>query len=266
MKRVKQFRRRYGIPVVIAIVGIVIAMLILVPHYNAQAKEVAATNTALKSFIESADKQLVELHKEKAKLAEAEKVLAQKHAKHGNPVSPLVLVNKKNPMRPMSYVLRDAVTSNGATLSAKAIKSYNQMFAAAAAAGQPFRVTSSYRSYGSQVTTYDHWVSQSGVAVADTYSARPGYSEHQTGFVIDVAADGCVLDCFGTTSQYQWFKKHAAQYGFIQRYKAGSEAITGYTSEEWHYRYVGTAVAKDMQARGISTLEEYWGFSGGDYK
>lgn len=108
-------------------------------------------------------------------------------------------------------------------------------------------------------------MSVSGVAGADTYSARAGYSEHQTGLVIDIAGGSCVLDCFGSTSQYQWMQQHAAEYGFIQRYYAGSETITGYKAEEWHYRYVGVEVARDMKHKGVKTLEEYWGVPGGDY-
>ena len=184
---------------------------------------------------------------------------------HNNPASIDVVVNKKHCMQPLGYVPGDLTTSNGATLSAKAITAFNQMYAAAAAAGQPFYVTSSYRSYTNQVSTYNHWVATSGQAGADTYSARPGYSEHQTGFAFDVAANGCTLDCFGSTSQYQWFQENAANYGFIQRYYAGYEAITGYKAEEWHYRYVGVAVAKDMQAKGVKTLEQYGNLSGGDY-
>ncbi|OJU87664.1 hypothetical protein BGO17_01565 [Candidatus Saccharibacteria bacterium 49-20] len=184
---------------------------------------------------------------------------------HNNPASIDVVVNKKHCMQPLGYVPPDLTTSNGATLGAKAIAAYNQMFAAAAAAGQPFYVTSSYRSYNTQVSTYNHWVATSGQAGADTYSARPGYSEHQTGFAFDVAANGCTLDCFGSTSQYQWFQQNAANYGFIQRYYAGYESITGYKAEEWHYRYVGIETAKDMQSKGIKTLEQYWNISGGDY-
>lgn len=185
---------------------------------------------------------------------------------HNNPASIDVLVNKKHCLIPLSFVPPDLVTSNGATLSAKAINDYNRMFAAAANAGQGFYVTSSYRSYSTQVSTYNYWVQQDGKAAADTYSARPGFSEHQTGLVIDVAANGCTLNCFGSTSQYQWFQANAAQYGFIQRYYAGYTAITGYTAEEWHYRYVGVAVAQDMKAKGIKTLEQYWGMEGGDYR
>jgi D-alanyl-D-alanine carboxypeptidase len=183
---------------------------------------------------------------------------------HNNPASIDVVVNKKHCIQPLDYVPALA-TSNGATLSTKAIDAYNQMFTAAAAAGQPFYVTSSYRSYATQVSTYNKWVAQSGQAEADTYSARPGYSEHQTGFAFDVAASGCTLDCFGSTSQYKWFQVHAPHFGFIQRYYAGYEDITGYKAEEWHYRYVGVAVANDMQAKGIKTLEQYWNIPGGDY-
>ena len=185
---------------------------------------------------------------------------------HRNPESIDVLVNKKHCLAPLSFVPPDLVTTHGATLSAKAAGSFNAMFAAAAAAGQPFTISSSYRSYQTQVSTYSHWVSVNGQAGADTVSARPGFSEHQTGFVIDVGAGGCNLNCFGGTTQYQWFQENAAQYGFIQRYYGGFEAITGYASEEWHYRYVGTAVAEDMKARGIKTLEQYWGLEGGDYR
>lgn len=185
---------------------------------------------------------------------------------HKNPAAIDVVVNKKHCLAPLTFVPPDLVASHGATLSSKAVASFNAMFAAAAAAGQPFTVSSSYRSYDTQVATYNHWVSVNGQQGADTVSARPGYSEHQTGFVIDVGANGCNLDCFGGTSQYQWFQENAAKYGFIQRYYAGYEHITGYASEEWHYRYVGTAVAQDMATKGIKTLEQYWGIEGGGYR
>lgn len=183
---------------------------------------------------------------------------------HNNPASIDVIVNKKHCIQPLDYV-PTLITSNGATLSTQAIDAYDQMFVAAAAAGQPFYTTSSYRSYTTQVATYNKWVAQSGQAGADTYSARPGYSEHQTGFALDVAAAGCTLSCFGSTSQYKWFQTHAPHFGFIQRYYAGYEGITGYKAEEWHYRYVGLEVAHDMQKKGIKTLEQYWNISGGDY-
>ena len=185
--------------------------------------------------------------------------------KHNDPVAVDVLVNKKHCIQPLTFAPNDLVTTNGATLSAKAADAFTRLHATAAAAGQGFYVTSSYRSYADQVATYNHWVSVSGEAGADTYSARPGYSEHQTGLAFDVAANGCALDCLGSTSQYQWLQQNAAEYGFIQRYYAGYESITGYKAEEWHYRYVGAATAKDMKTKGVKTLEQYWNIVGGDY-
>lgn len=185
---------------------------------------------------------------------------------HNNPASIDVLVNKKHCLVPLSFVPSDLVTTSGATISAKAVADFNRMLGDAAGAGQSFLVSSSYRSYQTQVSTYNYWVATNGQQAADTFSARPGFSEHQTGLAIDVGAGDCILSCFGGTSQYQWFQANAAEYGFIQRYYAGFEHITGYTSEEWHYRYVGVGVAKDMRARGIKTLEQYWGLEGGGYR
>ena len=254
-----------------------------VKNTNAQTQQ--TRDEAVKLAEETKKKLAEQAAQEKARQEQAAKEAAQKAAEqaktgsntatdskacnvstsHNNPVSVDVVVNKKNCMQPLGYVPGDLVTSHGATLSAKAMGAFNQMYDAAATAGQPFYVTSSFRSYNTQITTYNRWVSISGAAGADTYSARAGYSEHQTGFVVDVAANGCTLDCFGGTSQYQWFQQNAANYGFIQRYYAGYESITGYKAEEWHYRYVGVDVAKDMQAKGVKTLEQYWNIPGGDY-
>jgi D-alanyl-D-alanine carboxypeptidase len=191
--------------------------------------------------------------------------LCNNATEHSNPSAIDVLVNKQHCIQPLTFVPNDLASAQGAILSAKAIVAFKKLYAAAAAAGQPFYVTSSYRSYEKQVATYNRWIATSGQAEADTYSARPGYSEHQTGLAFDVATTGCTLNCFGSTPQYQWLQKHAADYGFIQRYHTGHELVTGYKAEEWHYRYVGVEVAKDMRAKGVKTLEEYWHMSGGDY-
>lgn len=179
-----------------------------------------------------------------------------------------VVVNKKHCMQPVTYVPDDLVEiGNGFLLSKQASNAFTGLMAAASGAGQPLSVTSSYRSYGDQVATYAYWVNNSGAASADTYSARPGYSEHQTGLAFDVADVNkqYVLSNFKYSSQYQWLLANAAEYGFIQRYYSGYELITGYMAEEWHYRFVGVAVAKEMKANGIKTLEQFWNISGGGY-
>ena len=187
---------------------------------------------------------------------------------HKNPAAFNVIVNKKHCIQPVAYTPGDLISiGNGFLISAKAADSFRLLMAAASAANEPLAITSSYRSYSDQVSTYAYWVNVSGATGADTYSARPGYSEHQTGLAFDVAdaAKQYVLSNFSKTSQYQWLQAHAAEYGFIQRYYAGYEAITGYEAEEWHYRFVGVTVSQDMQVKSIKTLEQYWNILGGNY-
>jgi zinc D-Ala-D-Ala carboxypeptidase len=187
-------------------------------------------------------------------------------ASHNNPDTIDVLVNKSHCLSPIGFTPSDLVSIDGFLLSAKAAPHMNDMFAAASAAGLPLSLTSTYRSFDDQVATYSGWAQSNGsTQLADTVSARPGYSEHQTGLAADLKAGGCALECFATTPQYAWLQTHAADYGFVQRYYAGSETITGYSAEPWHYRYVGSDVAKDMKSKGIKTLEQYWHIDGGDY-
>ena len=185
---------------------------------------------------------------------------------HQNPNNIDVVVNKQHCFSPIDFVPSDLSSYNGFTMSAKIIPSLTAMFTDAATAGSPLTITSSYRSYTNQVATYNNWVAVNGsTAAADTVSARPGYSEHQTGFAVDLAAGSCALECFLNSSQYTWLAEHAADYGFIQRYPVGLTSITGYSDEAWHYRYVGTTVAKDMKSKGVKTLEQYWNITGGGY-
>ena len=120
---------------------------------------------------------------------------------------------------------------------------------------------SGFRSYGTQAQLYQSYVNKEGQAAADRYSARPGYSEHQTGLAFDVTGtNGQLVEDAGAA---QWLLDHAADYGFVVRYLKGKESVTGYMHEEWHLRYVGKE-AKEIAASGL-TLEEYYGFDGGDY-
>lgn len=185
---------------------------------------------------------------------------------HGNPNMVDVVINKKRCFNPVDFVPADLTSYNGFVISAKILPDLEAMFAAAAAAGAPISMTSSYRSYANQVATYNNWVAVNGsTAAADTVSARPGYSEHQTGYAIDLAAGGCSLECFRGSAQYQWLLTNAATYGFVERYPQGYEALTGYSPEAWHWRYVGPAAAQGMKTKGIKTLEQYWGVVGGGY-
>lgn len=178
-----------------------------------------------------------------------------------DPASITVVANKTRPLQPKTYAPSDLVAvGGGQRLRSEAAAALKQLIAGAAAAGYTINPLSGYRSYATQVSVYNREVRVYGQAVADTQSARPGTSEHQTGLAIDVGGGGCgIEDCFGKTAEGRWIAANAHMYGFIIRYPEGKMAITGYRYEPWHIRYVGVNTAQDMRTKGILTLEEYFG-------
>lgn len=141
---------------------------------------------------------------------------------------------------------------------------FEELNAAAQLDGYKFNAFSTYRSYDRQVGLYDAYVKRDGKKAADTYSARPGYSEHQTGLAFDIGAVGDEADFadnkFGATKAGQWLAKNAHKYGFIMRYPEGKEDVTGYMHESWHFRYVGKKIATEIYNKN-ETLEEYLGIT-----
>ena len=127
----------------------------------------------------------------------------------------------------------------------------------AAEEGLNIYIGSAYRSYFEQIDIFNEYVTEYGVNESDTFSARPGHSEHQTGLTIDC---NTIDDAFGETDEAKWLAEHAHEYGFIIRYPLGKEDITGYQYEPWHIRYVGYTVAKEMYKSG-ECLEEYLGLA-----
>jgi hypothetical protein len=136
------------------------------------------------------------------------------------------------------------------------------MQTAATAAGAGLAIGSTYRSYATQQTLYAQYVIRDGKDAADRYSARAGYSEHQSGLVIDFSP---IDEAFRNSKQYVWLVQNAHKYGFVLRYPDGKEDVTGYMYEPWHWRYVGVTVATDMHDKGIATLEDYYNVPGGKY-
>lgn len=123
--------------------------------------------------------------------------------------------------------------------------------------GLAIKAKSAYRSYQTQVDLYNDYVKASGKDAADTFSARAGYSEHQTGMAIDVVSSSKNYSIFETTPEYRWMKQNAYKYGFILRYPSDKTNITGYKFESWHFRYVGNDVAKYIYDHNI-TFDEYY--------
>ena len=130
---------------------------------------------------------------------------------------------------------------------------------AAATAGLTIFVTSGYRSYVDQDVTYNGYAATHGSDVADTFSARPGHSEHQSGLSVDL---NLARSAFAGTPEAEWIEANAARFGFIVRYPEGKEAVTGYMYEPWHVRYVGVDLATHLATAGL-TLEEYLGVVSG---
>lgn len=140
-------------------------------------------------------------------------------------------------------------------LDATTKAAFDQMKADAEKEGLNLYIGSDFRDYAYQVKIYNNYNDLYGWEMADTFSARPGYSEHQTGLTIDC---NTIDDDFGETEEAKWLAAHCADYGFIIRFPDGKEDITGYQYEPWHIRYVGVDTAKEINQLGVS-LEEYLG-------
>lgn len=172
-----------------------------------------------------------------------------------------ILVNKHN------YLKEDYVPENLKSLSSTYALSNMKMVEEAAnafeslskdASKENYKVIamSTYRSYEYQVDLYNKYVKSDGKDAADTYSGRPGNSEHQTGLAVDVYNQTETYTNFEKTKEYNWMQENAYKYGFILRFPKDKENETGYEFESWHYRYVGKDIATYIHKHNI-TLEEY---------
>ncbi|PID19701.1 MULTISPECIES: M15 family metallopeptidase [unclassified Sporosarcina] len=205
------------------------------------------------------DAPIIEKSQEKAEEAAPEKpssaidyIKGQQLPKEPKYVDGVLLANKQYPL-PRDYAPGE---------SEEAREAYNEMEAAAVTSGINLHAFSTYRSYEYQVTLYNRYVERDGQEAADRYSARPGYSEHQTGLAFDIGEVNherhWASNSFGDTEAAKWLAANAHKYGFILRYPEGKEEVTGYMHESWHYRYVGKKRAAQIFKHNI-TLEEYLG-------
>ena len=174
----------------------------------------------------------------------------------------LILVNKYN------YLTEDYIPENlepidiayarsGMQLVREAKEAFETLSEDAKKEGMNIIAMSSYRSYDYQVNLYNNYVATDGKEAADTFSARAGYSEHQTGLAVDVYNKVLPYTSFEETEEFNWMQENAYKYGFILRFPKDKVNITGYQYESWHYRYVGKEAAKYIHNHDL-TLEEYY--------
>ncbi|MEX1061858.1 MAG: M15 family metallopeptidase [Patescibacteria group bacterium] len=174
----------------------------------------------------------------------------------------LAPVNKFNAL-PSSYVpsgltaISGVPGSSGEYLRGSILPYFYQLIGAAKQAGFNLSVVSAYRSYQTQVATFNYWVAQYGYAVATTGSALPGHSEHQLGTTVDLGLVGDPdFTAFTAHPVAEWVAKNSYKFGFVVSYPKGKQAITGYIWEPWHVRWVGVELATKLYQSGL-TLEEY---------
>ena len=168
----------------------------------------------------------------------------------------LTLVNKYNYIS-KDYIPSDLITINNISINKEAYNSFLKMQEDMKKENLNIRIISAYRSYDYQESLYERYLKTDKQEIVDTYSARPGFSEHHTGLAIDIDNEVLSFDKFYLTKEFNWMKNNAYKYGFILRYPKDKEDITGYTYEPWHYRYVGKDIALYIKKHN-STYEEYY--------
>ena len=157
------------------------------------------------------------------------------------------LIANKTYSLPASYAPGD--------LTKECRAAFREMQQGAARSGIYLYIVSGYRSYYTQQSIYNRYCARDGRARADTYSARPGHSEHQTGLAMDLNS---LYASFAYTPEGRWLAANAYKYGFVIRYPKGKQSVTGYVYEPWHVRYLGKELAADVYHSGLC-LEEYFG-------
>jgi len=171
-----------------------------------------------------------------------------------DPLDKYALVNKHFAL-PADFSPPDLVPIGKSMMREQAASAMNEMIAAASKEGHYLWVQSGYRSYDLQASLYNQYSARDGSEAADTYSARPGHSEHQLGLAADF---NTITSAFGDTPEGIWAAENCWKYGFIVRYTLENTDITLYKPEPWHMRYVGRDAAGAMLDRGIISFEEYW--------
>jgi len=171
----------------------------------------------------------------------------------------LTIVNKYNFIS-KDYIPNNLINVGNLYINKEAYEAYLNMKSDIEKEGLNIRIISAYRSYDYQESLYDKYLQKENQKIVDTYSARPGFSEHHTGLAIDIDNEKLDFNKFYLTKEFLWMQDNAYKYGFIMRYPKDKEKITGYKYEPWHYRYVGKEIAEYIKKHNSSFEEYYYEF------
>lgn len=228
------------------LVTILSISVVLISSFNivvsAEIEKVETQRTNILSYNSKAIKNAKENNREVSEYIEGEKPLY---------IDGIVIANKEYGL-PKNYK---------SPLEQEALEAFDKMKRDASKDGIVLNIRSGYRSYDTQISLFNRYAEDDGIEVANTYSAKPGYSEHQTGLALDITNKNTQLppgNWFDDTPEAKWLYENAHNYGFILRFPKGKEHITGYIYESWHYRYVGLEHSKNFAMNNL-TLEEYVG-------
>lgn len=248
-------RRQIYIIAAVVVIAVVAAGLVFVKYLNDNSGQNGKENNSEKGDITVIEESEESIAKREALEADKEKGL-------------LILVNKENPvdstykpedLADIKYFASDR-SAAGRFMRAEAADAFHQLSETAKAEmGYEIVVTTAYRSYDFQAMLYNNYVANHGQQEADTFSAQPGKSEHQSGLAADVSSPSVGYQLtrdYINTEEGKWLNDNAYRFGFIIRFPEGKEEITGYMYEPWHIRYVGKTAAEEIFNEGI-TLEEY---------
>lgn len=175
-------------------------------------------------------------------------------------VSTLLLVNAAHPFSAAPPDDLVPATANASVLLRREAAEQLQRALAHIDAGQSILPIDGFRSHEAQAQLYASSLKENGTDFTQKFVAPSGASEHESGLAIELALNTPPIDpiCphFPEEGICQTFRKIAPRFGFIERYPAGKEQITGIAHEPWHFRYVGTPHARLMTVSGFC-LEEY---------
>ena len=263
-KNLKRKRKSVFKPLILAFVAAIILCVLL--SDTSDKKGIFDNQSKIEYRNEAKEERYASYRKENPHLSEEEIVwhvnanLDKPKYEYDIPVSgyddPYIIVNKYYKV-PEDYRPHDLKRFDGQLLRVETGNAYMKMRDDALKEGLNIHVVSGYRSVEYQEGLYNRYLSSDSRENVDRYSARPGYSEHHTGMAMDVFGSQDGLRNFENTPEYSWVKENCYKYGFIIRYLAETEDITGYEAEPWHLRYVGVKVSTEMKEKNIKSFEEY---------